>query len=66
MPIIAVVLMCVGGAGLLAGLILFFTSAAWEDPRLERQMTALFIIGQFILAVGIAYWLIYLTRLVGQ
>jgi predicted MFS family arabinose efflux permease len=58
--------MCVGGAGLLAGLILFFTSAAWEDPRLERQMMALFIIGQFILAIGIAYWLIYLTRLVGQ
>ncbi len=66
MPIIAVVLMCVGGAGLLAGLILFFTSAAWEDPRLERQMMGVFIIGQFILAVGIAYWLIYLTRLVGQ
>lgn len=38
MPIVALVLMCVGGAGLLTSLILFFTSAAWEDPRLERQM----------------------------
>jgi len=66
MPIIALVLMCVGGAGLLASLILFFTSAAWEDPRLERQMMGIFLIGQFILAVGIAYWLIYLTKLVGQ
>jgi hypothetical protein len=66
MPITALVLMCVGGAGILASLILFFTSAAWEDPRLERQMMGAFLIGQFILAIGIAYWLIYLTRLVGQ
>ena len=66
MPIIAVVIMCVGGAGLLASLILFFTSAAWEDPRLERQMMGVFLIGQFILAIGIVYWLIYLTGLMGQ
>ena len=32
MPIVALVLMCLGGAGLLASLILFFTSAAWDDP----------------------------------
>jgi len=66
MPIAALVLMCIGGAGLLTSLILFFTSAAWEDPRLERQMMGIFLIGQFILAIGIAYWLVHLTRLVGQ
>lgn len=66
MPIIALVIMCIGGAGLLTSLILFFTSAAWEDPRLERQMTGIFLIGQFILSIGVAYWLIYLTKLVGQ
>jgi hypothetical protein len=66
MPIVALVLMCVGGAGLLTSLILFFTSAAWEDPRLERQMMGIFLIGHFILAVGIAYWLIHLTNLLGQ
>jgi hypothetical protein len=66
MPIAALILMCVGGAGLLTSLILFFTSAAWEDPRLERQMMGIFLIGQFILSIGIAYWLVHLTRLVGQ
>lgn len=66
MPIVALVIMCVGGAGLLTSLILFFTSAAWEDPRLERQMMGLFLIGQFVLSIGIAYWLIYLTNLLGQ
>ena len=66
MPIIAVVLMCLGGAGILASLILFFTSAAWEDPRLERQMMGLFLVGQFVLSIGVAYWLIQLTKLVGQ
>jgi hypothetical protein len=66
MPIVALVLMCVGGAGLLTSLILFFTSAAWEDPRLERQMMGIFLIGQFILAIGSAYWLIHLTNLLGQ
>ena len=66
MPIIALVLMCLGGAGILASLILFFTSAAWEDPRLERHMMGSFLVGQLILSIGVAYWLIYLTRLVGQ
>lgn len=66
MPIIALVLMCLGGAGILASLILFFTSAAWEDPRLERQMMGSFLVGQLILSIGIAYWLIHLTNLVGQ
>ena len=66
MPIIAVVLMCLGGAGILASLILFFTSAAWEDPRLERQMMGLFIMGQFVLSIGVAYWLIQLTKLLEQ
>lgn len=66
MPIVALVLMCVGGAGLLTSLILFFTSAAWEDPRLEHQMMGIFLIGQFILSIGIAYWLIHLTNLLGQ
>jgi hypothetical protein len=66
MPIVALVLMCLGGAGLLTSLILFFTSAAWEDPQLERQMTGIFLIGQFILSIGIAYWLIHLTNLLGQ
>lgn len=66
MPIVALVLMCLGGAGLLASLILFFTSAAWDDPRLERQMMGLFLIGQFILSIGIAYWLIHLTNLLAQ
>jgi hypothetical protein len=66
MPIVALVLMCVGGAGLLTSLILFFTSAAWEDPRLERQMMGIFLIGQFILSIGIAYWLIHLTNLLRQ
>jgi hypothetical protein len=66
MPIVALVLMCLGGAGLLTSLILFFTSAAWDDPRLERQMMGLFIIGTFILGVGITYWLIHLTNLVSQ
>jgi len=66
MPIVALVLMCVGGAGLITSLILFFTSAAWEDPRLERQMMGIFLVGQLILSVGIAYWLIHLTNLLGQ
>jgi hypothetical protein len=66
MPIVALVLMCVGGAGLIASLILFFTSAAWEDPRLERQMMGIFLVGQLILSAGIAYWLIHLTKLAGQ
>lgn len=66
MPIVALVLMCLGGAGLLASLILFFTSAAWDDPRLERQMMGLFLVGQFVLSIGVAYWLIQLTKLVGQ
>jgi hypothetical protein len=66
MPIVALVLMCLGGAGLLTSLILFFTSAAWEDPQLERQITGIFLIGQFILSIGIAYWLIHLTNLLGQ
>jgi hypothetical protein len=66
MPIVALVLMCLGGAGLLTSLILFFTSAACEDPQLERQMTGIFLIGQFILSIGIAYWLIHLTNLLGQ
>lgn len=66
MPIVALVLMCLGGAGIVASLILFFTSAAWEDPRLERQMMGSFLVGQLILSIGIAYWLIHLTKLVGQ
>jgi hypothetical protein len=66
MPIAALVLMCVGGAGLLTSLILFFTSAAWEDPQLERQMMGIFLIGQLILSIGVAYWLIHLTNLLGQ
>jgi hypothetical protein len=66
MPIVALVLMCLGGAGILASLILFFTSAAWEDPRLERQMMGSFLVGQLIFSIGVVYWLIHLTRLVGQ
>ena len=65
MPIIALVLMCIGGAGILTSLILFFSVSAWEDPLLERRMLGSFLIGQFILSIGIVYWLVYLTRLVG-
>jgi hypothetical protein len=66
MPIVALVLMCIGGAGILTSLILFFSVSAWEDPLLERRMMGFFLVGQFILSIGIAYWLIYLTGLVGQ
>jgi len=66
MPIIALVLMCIGGAGILTSLILFFSVSAWEDPLLERWMMGSFLVGQFILSVGIAYWLVHLTVLVGQ
>ena len=66
MPIIALVLMGIGGAGILTSVILFFSLAALEDPLLERRMLGSFIIGQFLFNVGIAYWLVYLTGLVGQ
>ena len=66
MPIIALVLMCIGGAGILTSLILFFSLSAWEDPLLERRMMGSLIVGQFLFNVGIAYWLVHLTGLVGQ
>ena len=66
MPITALVLMGIGAAGILTSVILFFSLAAWEDPLLERRMMGSLIIGQFLFNVGIAYWLVYLTGLVGQ
>jgi len=65
MPIIALVLIGIGGAGILTSLILFFSISAWEDPLLERRMMGSFIIGQFLFNIGIAYGLVYLTGLVG-
>jgi hypothetical protein len=66
MPIIALVFMGIGGAGILTSVILFFSLAAWEDPLLERRMMGSLIIGLFLFNIGIAYWLVYLTGLVGQ
>jgi hypothetical protein len=66
MPIIALVFMGIGGAGILTSVILFFSLSAWEDPLLERRMMGSLIIGLFLFNIGIAYWLVYLTGLVGQ
>ena len=66
MPIIALVLMGIGGAGILTSVILFFSLAAWEDPLLERRMMGSLIIGQFLFNIGMACWLVRLTGLVGQ
>ena len=64
MPIIALVLIGIGGAGIITSLILFFSLAAWEDPLLERRMMGSFLVGQFLFNVGIVYGLVYLTGLV--
>jgi hypothetical protein len=64
MPIIALILIGIGGVGIITSLILFFSLAAWEDPLLERRMMASFLVGQFLLNIGIVYGLIHLAGLV--
>lgn len=64
MPIIALVLIGIGGAGIITSLILFFSLAAWEDPLLERRMMGSFLVGQFLFNIGIVYGLVHLTGLV--